>query len=170
MALGDKLFIADKPTLDNCFDIKAYTPIYKRTQITPTTANEFQTVLDVTGGGYLTEVTAYTAEAAVLGVLRITLDGVVTYMGKFAVTAMTGFRQEPGWSRSGNTYEQTQPNASASGGQFLYNVTYPSINDTLTTFFLLSQPLFFSTSCKIEIKYANNTYNVVQYAYVGGVR
>jgi hypothetical protein len=149
-------------------DWSRYTVKSKDSTKTLASNNVYETILSVSGEGYIAKchfTTSGTADVT----LRITMDGVEVFRGMVANTNQTS-----GWVRESDMVYNIGtggaslriPNGTAAA--YMGTISeYPAVADSNVMVFL-PQPVFFKSSLLIETKTSDTTKNCV-YSYQGGV-
>ena len=152
-------------------DWSKYTPFTKGAQKTIATGGVYETILSVTGKGYLSRAILESHNAA-LARIRITIDGVQKILVKSSnLLVIVGMMQlsEVSTHDSSSKIAIREPNFQTGVGTVgnpQSVAEYPATGDTQSMVYL-PQPIFFNTSLLIEVTHATNGGNV-NYEYQGG--
>jgi hypothetical protein len=169
----DTIKDADLPAVstkvDNLSWIGKYKPYLQNdmTFVTPA-ANTMYDVISIVGAGYLEELNYYTTAGA--GFVRVIADGVTVFESKAnpASTNLSGiFQADVGAVDLYVRNVRPGPNILLAQGK--WNKSYPYINRTDVSSLLLAEPIFFSTTLKVQME-TNAANGTVFYAMIGGVR
>jgi len=146
--------------INNGFDIREYT-IFRdeKTGILVNEINTYETILNITGEGFVYNAIATIGDSSTTGKLRITIDGTNYITCKLNSGVYCGFSQESsirGIGEIGNII---------SHGSLIQNISFN--DDTASVFFIFSSPIIYYQSFKIEVQ-SSSLANGVSYRYFGG--
>jgi hypothetical protein len=163
MAVGDQISVGNK----------LYTPINKNFNFTTTAvANAFQTVLSITGSGYISKMLFACTNTTYPATVRVTIDGVVVWLGTtVSTTALAGFLLEEylHFSSGAGLYTRHLTTLISLSTSATVLVEYPyTANVTNPIYAILASPIQFRSSLLIEYT-TTNTPGGATITVLGGI-
>lgn len=167
--MSNKLYLADKPTLDAIKAISdKYISEYKSLfeVIHHSKIADWRTVYEVTGKGFLSNAITRSASGGTKVAIRITIDDTVIYGNNIDTTINTNcisgiFCAGNDFSSSGANFLAVVPSWSSTSALFETNpitkhINLPAINVDRDQTSLITTPIFFESGLKVEINTVNS--------------
>jgi len=156
---------------NNGTDWGKYTPIGKGATVSITTGGTFETMLSVSGKGFLTRAVLVSPDGSATGQIRVTVDGVVKVLNQAPVSTggMCGVEQiNSSTATTGSYMAHRVPGLGRSIVSANNTVAeYPTISGVENIIYI-SMPIFFDTSLLIEAT-SSISGSQIRYEYQGGV-
>lgn len=182
MATGDRIYLADKPTLDlvkqDTTDILGKLALNEtvsasaRSRIASQAISINTPILlhQITGEGFLTEALIYSNVAGV-GYVRVTVDGtVICYSGMKLINSNYGIFYAPNMHGDTGPWYTGAKNTSAFRAYELQEYYGELAVDMNAKNILLQSPIYFKTGVKLELVGALSTTSVLEYVVSANVK
>lgn len=160
------------------YDPSKYKSLNKDGAVNVTASNTWFTAYTYNGKGLLKRaILAYGSSSAPTLKLRVTVDGVVTFLTTMSpdngTATIAGILSEEHVRQNGNSLVSRN---GASGAWYLTSgisqpsvVDYPYTTDSVRAICFLQNPVFFNTSLLVEVLITSGTFNGVQYGVSGAL-
>lgn len=156
----------------NLSDWTKYTPLLSNTSTTISTANTWNTILNINGVGYLKKASIYINSTIYYGYIRVTIDGTVVYYASNSNQIGGSLFTLDNLKYNSTTALSYVCNPFNSGGltqtTINYLVGYPYTGGSSYSC-LIPKEIYFKTSLKIEIQTSTSNSVTINTEIEGGV-